>query len=68
MGDVLKESAAAAFTFVRARAVELGLAEDFVSRTDIHVHLPAGGVPQRWRGGRHPTVRRGWPQSLPNSR
>ena len=46
MGDVLKESAAAAFTFVRARAGDLGLAEDFVTRTDIHVHLPAGGVPK----------------------
>jgi ATP-dependent Lon protease len=46
MGEVLKESAAAAFTFVRARAEELGLAEDFVSHTDIHVHLPAGGVPK----------------------
>jgi ATP-dependent Lon protease len=46
MGDVLKESAAAAFTFVRARARDLGLAEDFVSHTDIHVHLPAGGVPK----------------------
>ncbi|MGB5694557.1 MAG: endopeptidase La [Polyangiales bacterium] len=46
MGDVLKESAAAAFTFVRARAKELGLAEDFVSHSDIHVHLPSGGVPK----------------------
>jgi ATP-dependent Lon protease len=46
MGDVLKESAAAAFTFVRARARELGLAEDFVRHTDIHVHLPAGAVPK----------------------
>jgi ATP-dependent Lon protease len=46
MGDVLKESAAAAFTFVRARAGDLGLADDFVSHTDIHVHLPAGGVPK----------------------
>jgi ATP-dependent Lon protease len=46
MGDVLKESAAAAFTFVRTRAKELGLAEDFVSHSDIHVHLPAGGVPK----------------------
>jgi ATP-dependent Lon protease len=46
MGDVLKESAAAAFTFVRARAEQLGLPEDFVSHTDIHVHLPAGGVPK----------------------
>ncbi|NNK08643.1 MAG: endopeptidase La [Myxococcales bacterium] len=46
MGDVLKESAAAAFTFVRARAGDLGLAEDFVTHTDIHIHLPAGGVPK----------------------
>ena len=46
MGDVLKESAAAAFTFVRARAQDLGLAEDFLSKTDVHVHLPAGGVPK----------------------
>jgi ATP-dependent Lon protease len=46
MGDILKESAAAAFTFVRARAGELGLSDDFVSHSDIHVHLPAGGVPK----------------------
>ncbi|MFW2387138.1 MAG: endopeptidase La [Polyangiales bacterium] len=46
MGDVLKESAAAAFTFVRARAGDLGLPEDFVSHTDVHVHLPAGAVPK----------------------
>ena len=46
MGDVLKESATAAFTFVRARATELGLPEDFLRRTDIHVHLPAGAVPK----------------------
>ncbi len=46
MGDVLKESAAAAFTFVRARAGDLGLAEDFVSHIDIHIHLPAGATPK----------------------
>jgi ATP-dependent Lon protease len=46
MGDVLKESAAAAFTFVRARAQDLGLPDDFLSKTDVHVHLPAGAVPK----------------------
>ncbi len=46
MGSVLKESAAAAFTFVRARAVALGLPEDFLQKIDIHIHLPDGSVPK----------------------
>ncbi len=46
MGDVLKESATAAFTFVRARAGELGLPDDFVRHSDIHVHLPSGAIPK----------------------
>lgn len=45
MGDVLKESVAAAFTYIRARASGLGLSEDFLSKLDVHVHLPAGGMP-----------------------
>lgn len=45
MGDVLKESVAAAFTYIRARASSLGLSEDFLSKLDVHVHLPAGGMP-----------------------
>ena len=44
MGDVMKESAYAAFTYVRARSSELGLPDDFMSKLDVHVHLPAGGV------------------------
>jgi ATP-dependent Lon protease len=46
MGDVLKESVAAAFTYVRARAARFGLAEDFLEQRDVHVHLPKGAMPK----------------------
>jgi ATP-dependent Lon protease len=46
MGDVLKESAAAAFSYIRARASFFGLKEDFLNRVDVHVHLPKGAVPK----------------------
>lgn len=46
MGDVMKESVATAFTHLRARAVELGLAADFLSKIDVHIHLPGGGAPR----------------------
>ena len=44
MGDVLKESAAAAFTYIRSRATQIGLPEDFLSKLDIHLHFPQGAV------------------------
>jgi ATP-dependent Lon protease len=46
MGDVMKESVAAAFTYVRARARSFGLDPDFLAKTDVHVHLPHGGIPK----------------------
>ncbi len=46
LGDVMKESAKAALTYIRARAATLGLAADFYVRTDIHVHLPAASIPK----------------------
>jgi len=46
MGDVMKESVATAFTYVRAHAEELGLPEDFLTKVDVHVHLPNGAVPK----------------------
>ncbi len=46
LGDVMKESAQAAFSWVRAHSGELGLAEDFYEKQDIHIHVPEGAVPK----------------------
>jgi ATP-dependent Lon protease len=46
IGDVMKESAQAAFSLIKSRANELGIAEDYFGKTDIHVHVPAGAVPK----------------------
>jgi ATP-dependent Lon protease len=46
MGDVMKESAATAFTYLRARAAKLGLDADFLSKIDVHIHLPQGAIPK----------------------
>ena len=46
MGDVMKESAAAAFTYLRARASKLSLDADFLTKIDVHLHLPQGGIPK----------------------
>ncbi len=46
LGDVMKESATAALSFIRANAETLGIANDFFQDTDIHIHVPSGGIPK----------------------
>ncbi len=46
LGDVMRESATAAFSFVRSKARELGIDPDFYKDSDIHIHVPAGAVPK----------------------
>jgi ATP-dependent Lon protease len=46
LGDVMKESAQAALSYVRANAERFGIAKDFLDKSDIHIHIPAGAMPK----------------------
>ncbi|HVC43897.1 MAG TPA: endopeptidase La [Candidatus Binataceae bacterium] len=46
LGDVMKESAQAAMSYIRSHAERMGIAPDFFEKTDIHVHVPAGAIPK----------------------
>ncbi|MDM8552213.1 endopeptidase La [Desulfobacterales bacterium HSG2] len=46
LGDVMKESASAALSFIRTNAADMGVPEDFFENQDIHIHVPAGAIPK----------------------
>jgi ATP-dependent Lon protease len=46
LGDVMKESAQAALSFIRSRSKWLGLEDTFLEKTDLHLHIPAGAIPK----------------------
>jgi ATP-dependent Lon protease len=46
LGDVMKESAHAAFTYIRSHAEKLGIAADYFDTVDIHIHIPEGAIPK----------------------
>ncbi|MEM7604754.1 MAG: S16 family serine protease, partial [Myxococcota bacterium] len=46
LGDVMKESAQAAMSYVRTRSKDFGLKDDFLETSDLHIHIPAGAMPK----------------------
>jgi len=46
LGDVMKESAHAALSYVRTNAEKYGIPKDFLEKSDVHIHIPAGGMPK----------------------
>ncbi|MEW5745703.1 MAG: endopeptidase La [Nitrospirota bacterium] len=46
LGDVMKESAQAALSYVRSKGGDLGISEDLFSKVDLHIHVPAGAIPK----------------------
>jgi ATP-dependent Lon protease len=46
LGDVMQESAQAAMSYIRSRAVRLGLPRDFYRNIDVHIHVPEGAIPK----------------------
>jgi ATP-dependent Lon protease len=46
LGDVMKESAQAAVSYVRSKATDFGIDQDLFAKSDLHIHVPAGAVPK----------------------
>ncbi len=46
LGDVMKESAHAALSYVRTNAEKYNISKDFLEKSDVHIHIPAGAMPK----------------------
>ncbi|OGW36501.1 MAG: endopeptidase La [Nitrospirae bacterium RBG_13_39_12] len=46
LGDIMKESAQAALSYIRSRSIKLGIKDEMFSKTDLHIHVPAGAIPK----------------------
>ena len=46
LGDVMKESAQAGYSFIRSRAQELGIDQEMFEKWDLHIHIPEGAIPK----------------------
>ncbi len=46
LGEVMKESATAALSFIRANAIAMGVSDDYFANHDLHIHVPAGAIPK----------------------
>ena len=46
LGEVMRESAQAAYSYLRTRAKKYGIPEDFAKNSDVHIHVPAGAIPK----------------------
>src|SRR5262249_60438450 len=56
LGEVMRESAQAALTLAKARAPDLGLDVTLFEKSDVHIHVPAGAIPQDGPGAAGPTL------------